>query len=59
MINRLRKFIRNKSVFIDKIPVLHDHVLNDLKSPKVNLGQLQAFCNNQKDSISNLSDVEF
>lgn len=32
---------------------------NDLKSPKVNLGQIQSLLNNQKDKIDNLSEVEF
>lgn len=32
---------------------------DDLKSPKINLGQIQASLNNQKDHIDNLSEVEF
>ena len=34
-------------------------MLNDLKSPKMNLGQIQSQLNNQKDLIDSLSEVEF
>jgi len=38
---------------------LRNAQFNDLKSPKINLGQIQAELNNKKSSIDNLSEVEF
>lgn len=32
---------------------------NDLKDPKINLGQIQSYFNSQKDFIEDLSEVEF
>ena len=38
---------------------IHKSISNDVKSPKVNLGQIQAHLNNQKQSIRSLQEVEF
>lgn len=59
MFRKVGKFIRSKGLQIDKI---ENHFIsnnNDLKSPKVNLGQIQSLLNNQRQNIKSLSDVEF
>lgn len=38
---------------------LHEQLINDYKSAKVNLGQLQSSSNREKKSITSLSEVEF
>jgi hypothetical protein len=42
-----------------KINALESARVNDYKSPKVNLGQLQASANSHKKNISSLAEVEF
>ncbi len=42
-----------------KLNFLHDQVYNDYKSPKVNLGQMQAAHNRERKNIAALSEVEF
>lgn len=59
MLGKIKKFIKYKSSMIDKIEELTAAIPNDLKNPKVNLGQIQAAMNNQKNSISSLHEVEF
>ena len=44
---------------ITQVREMHSIVSNDLKSAKINLGQIQAYLNNQRSSIAHLSDVEF
>lgn len=57
------KKIKNKWASISKsVSFLQDmekHNQNDSKNIKVNLGQIQSHLNNQKQSINNLSEVEF
>ena len=59
MINRLRRFFITKNNYINAVPVIQQTLFNDLKSPKLNLGQIQLQFNNQKQSINDLSEVEF
>jgi hypothetical protein len=59
MISRIKKFIEKRSLQLDKVPEIHSIINNDLKSPKVNLGQIQTFLNNQRSSITSLHEVEF
>lgn len=42
-----------------KLNALHGAHINDYKSPKVNLGQLQAAANSHKKNINSLAEVEF
>lgn len=42
-----------------KLNVLYNAHINDYKSPKVNLGQIQAAANSQKKNINTLAEVEF
>ena len=63
MWSKLRLFIRNKSYAIDRIhhveKELSNYIKNDLKSPKINLGQIQALLNSQRNNIKSIQDVEF
>jgi hypothetical protein len=59
MFKKLRYALAETLVSYKKIDRLHARELNDYKHPKMNLGQLQASLNNQKQTISNLSEVEF
>src|SRR5687768_12224968 len=59
MLSRIKSFLIRNSVNIDQIPEIRKVLSNDLKSPKVNLGQIQTALNNQKQSIKNLDEVEF
>jgi hypothetical protein len=59
MFKNLLTFLREKNKSLNKVSDLHFKLENDLKSPKVNLGQIQTHLNNQKSSIKNLSEVEF
>lgn len=58
MISKL-KILKERINNIDKINQVMDFISNDLKSPKINLGQIQLSLNNQKESIDDLSEVEF
>ena len=59
MIKKLKNFIRTKSAQQDRIEkVIMSHE-NDLKSPKVNLGQIQSSLNNQKSSVRSIQELEF
>src|SRR5688572_5152319 len=59
MLKKVRAFIRNKSTQINRIEGIDALLKNDMKSPKVNLGQIQSYLNNQRPSINSLHDVEF
>jgi len=59
MFGRLQRFIKTKNRQISKIEDLHRILNNDLKNPKVNLGQIQTHLNNQKDSYNSLHELEF
>lgn len=63
MLFRFWQFLKLKNDSINRIPRIQEHILNrldnDLKSVKINVGQLQAGLNNLKSSIDNLHEVEF
>jgi hypothetical protein len=59
MFKRVKDFIKLKSLQVDKIEKIVLSQNNDLKSPKVNLGQIQAQLNKQRSDITSLSDAEF
>ena len=58
MLNKIKKMSK-KNQDRSKIDELYSFFNNDLKSPKVNLGQIQAYLNNQKDSYQTLQELEF
>jgi hypothetical protein len=59
MFKRALNFIRSKNDKINRITEVEKLLLSSYKSQKINLGQLQAHFNNQKESINDLSEVEF
>ena len=59
MINRIIKFFKRISRQVNKIEELERHLKWDIKSPKVNLGQIQTLLNNQRKDISSINEVEF
>lgn len=59
MFKRVIKFLRNKSRQLNEVERLLLKMDNDLKSPKVNLGQIQVELNKKKGTVENLYDVEF
>ena len=61
-INILRKIhnaLRFRNVPATDVQKIKDILLDDLKSPKVNLGQIQSFLNNQRQFVASLNEVEF
>lgn len=59
MFRKIKKSVINSLVSYKKVDLIADRELNDYKHAKVNLGQLQAAANAQKEKISRLSEVEF
>ena len=59
MLTRLKNYIQRKNRQQSKVEEMYALLKNDLKSPKVNLGQIQAHLNNQKDSYRSLHELEF
>jgi hypothetical protein len=66
MINKLKKYLDIVKLTYDKTKELEKRISgldyqlnNDLKNPKINLGQIQAQLNNRKSTIDNFSEVEF
>jgi hypothetical protein len=63
MIMNLFKSLKSRIKLLDQLPgitkLLESHILNDLKNPKVNLGQIQAHLNSLKPAIRSLDEVEF
>ena len=59
MISKLKSLVRTKLKNINQIPLLANYFQCETKSPKVNLGQIQAALNCDKKSIKKLADVEF
>ncbi|THU42049.1 hypothetical protein FAM09_05335 [Niastella caeni] len=58
----MKKFfrkLRQRNNDVSQIPEIYNLLTNDLKSSKVNLGQIQSSLNAQKSSITSLSEVEF
>lgn len=59
MLRRIKGFFNKQNEQTVKINTIYKLVNNDLKNPKVNLGQIQAQLNNQKTSYESLHEVEF
>ena len=59
MFKKIKNFIIKKSAQLNRVDELYLLQRNDLKSPKVNLGQIQAHLNSKRENISSLQDVEF
>ncbi len=59
MIKRISSTLKNLISNINLIGKVYQNNLNDAKSSKVNLGQIQSSLNSQKNSISKLCEVEF
>ena len=59
MFGKLKRFFKRKSDIINRIPEIERLLLSSYKSHKINIGQLQAYFNNKKNSIADLSEVEF
>jgi len=59
MFNRIKNIVSKKVFQINSIYEKTNNLYSDIKSPKINLGRLQASLNNSKTLIDNLSEVEF
>jgi hypothetical protein len=64
MFSKIKNFLIKKSRSISKIDLVYEDTrslvkVNDLKSPKINLGQIQALLNRQRTDIKSIQDVEF
>jgi hypothetical protein len=59
MFRKIKSFIAMQRLVYKQVQEIRHYQLDDLKSAKINLGQIQAGLNNQKQFISNLSEVEF
>lgn len=59
MFNKLRAFLIRKNTRFNEMYEISKNLNTNIKSPKINLGRIQATLNNQKERISDLSEVEF
>src|SRR5688500_18493963 len=59
MLNKFRNFTKSIRKQWSSVDQIHRSVFNDVRSPKVNLGQIQAQLNKQKTSIHSIHEVEF
>ena len=59
MLNKISSFLRKKNLMFNEIYEISKNLNADLKSPKINLGKIQATLNSAKSKINNLSEVEF
>jgi hypothetical protein len=59
MLKKIRNLISIKNREISKINEIKSFIDNDLKSPKVNLGQIQARLNELKGGYTSLNEFEF
>jgi len=57
--SKLRTLWRTHNEMVQKVDSIYNTISSDLKSPKVNLGQIQSYLNNQRASIGRLDEVEF
>ncbi|MDB4902135.1 MAG: hypothetical protein JWQ63_1416 [Mucilaginibacter sp.] len=60
--SKLKILFRKINQSIDKINTIDNFIAqsnNDLKSPKVNLGQIQSYLNKQRNIIHSLAEIEF
>lgn len=59
MIGELLKKLKGNLSNYKKLELLYSQALSDYKSSKINIGQMQAAANNEKQNIRNLADIEF
>ena len=55
----MKNYLKRKNAQLNQISEVYRYADSSIKSPKINLGQIQAHLNNQKASINDLSEVEF
>jgi hypothetical protein len=55
----MKTYITRVKEILNQFRQVHDYLTNDLKSPKILMGQIMADLNKEKDSINRLSEVEF
>src|SRR3982751_789327 len=63
MFKKIRKYLKSNIELVKLLPqilnLLERQTYNYLKRPKLNLGRIQSYFNSQKQSIKDLSEVEF
>jgi len=59
LFRKIRSFLTLQKVLSKQVNELTNAYFEDLKSVKLNLGQIQAHINSQKEYINNISEVEF
>lgn len=59
MFKRISDLLKRKNTQLNQITDIYKYLNSSIKSPKINLGQIQTELNNQKTTINNLSEVEF
>lgn len=59
MINKIKDFFLRKNLRFNEMYEIVNNLNSDIKSPKINLGKIQATLNSNKVVVENLSDVEF
>lgn len=59
MVRKLLRYFKNQGKILGAVNEINERAKNDLIDPKINLGQIQSYLNNQRSSISSLADVEF
>jgi len=59
MFNKLKAFLIRKNQRLNETYEISKNLNTNIKSPKINLGRIQATLNSQKNRIENLSEVEF
>ena len=59
MVKKIKEFLIKKNIRFNEIYEINKNLNNNIKSPKINLGKIQATLNHSKANIDNLSEVEF
>lgn len=59
MLKKLRSLLGKQNRSVNNINEMFNILLDDTKSPKLNLGKLQATLNNQKEKINSIHEIEF
>jgi hypothetical protein len=59
MVKKIKDFLYRKNLRFNEMHEIVNNLNSDIKSPKINLGKLQATLNGAKVVVENLSEVEF
>ncbi len=63
MFRRFKNFLHSRNAMFNNVSnnvtFVSNYLNNDIKNPKVNLGQIQAFLNSQKKEIRSIQEMEF